>query len=970
MKEYGPAGRKLPWLFAAGFSLFVLAVAAVGFLYFSNEKSQMVQDENAELSIVAHLKVEQITNWLGERRSDGRRIFDNPFLPPMVERWLKTGNASLKEELLRWMKAQMVSDEYENLIILDENGSERLATEEDVMPQGAGIRDLISKANESNNMVLSDLYRDERSGRVLMTMLVPVLLDRRPESKPIAMVILNINPDRFLFPLIQAQPTSSFSSETLLFRHENENVIFLNELRHMRGTALRLQRHVSSIDIPSVRAVLGERGVIEGVDYRGVPVIAVVEEIPDTNWFLETKMDVDEIYRPIKERAVIVIALSLAAIVIFWLGALFFLRRRLARFYRKQYEAEANYRAIFNAANDAIFIHDMLSGDIVDVNQKMCEMYRYTPDEALRLKVEDLSAGESPYTQNDALDRIQAAAGGQPQLFEWMAKDKSGRLFWVEVNLKHATIGGVPRLLAVVRDISERKRVEEKLRADERFLANVFSSIQDGIYVIDNDFTILRVNPTIERWFAHAMPLVGKKCYEAFRGRTHECENCPNRKLLTCGIPGNEVVPKIGADGSVVGWLDLFNYPMIDDATGKVKGIIAYARDITERKRAEEEARKNELLYRSLAESSEDFIFVVGRDDIVQYVNSYGARALGMAPHEVIGNPRSILFKNPENDRQREGLQQVFNSGASAHIIEGTRFLAGEICLDTRLVPLKDENGEVTAVLGLSRDITERKRYEEQLKQYSENLEQLVDARSKELDQARAVLFSSSKLAAMGRMGAGIAHQLNSPLCGSLLMVDDLLEDCRELRGPCDKLQSLRRSLEGMQHVIECMLSLAMISRRGAPTRKRIDINLAIKGILEFTSLELQKSAISAVRQFSDEPLLIEANVGELEQVFLNVINNAVDAMEHGGMLTVVTMKTMEGVEVRISDTGNGIAAENLDKIFEPFFSSKGKKRGLGLGLSIAREIVERYNGRIRVESAVGKGTTFSVILPIDTGNH
>ena len=135
--------------------------------------------------------------------------------------------------------------------------------------------------------------------------------------------------------------------------------------------------------------------------------------------------------------------------------------------------SEANYRAIFNAASDAIFIHNMETGEILDVNRKMCEMYGYTVEEARRINVEALSSGKSPYTQEDAIRWIKKAVEGRPQLFEWMAKDKAGRLFWVEVNLKRATIGGKDRLLAIVRDITERKHAETALRRSEEESRNL-----------------------------------------------------------------------------------------------------------------------------------------------------------------------------------------------------------------------------------------------------------------------------------------------------------------------------------------------------------------------------------------------------------------------------------------------------------------------------------------------------------------
>ncbi|MDP3804595.1 MAG: PAS domain S-box protein, partial [Candidatus Omnitrophota bacterium] len=132
---------------------------------------------------------------------------------------------------------------------------------------------------------------------------------------------------------------------------------------------------------------------------------------------------------------------------------------------------EVDYSAIFNAANDAIFVHDIETGQIIDVNEKACEMFCYPKEEMLRLEVGDISAGEEPYTQKDAIEHIRKAAQGEPQLFEWAGKDKAGRLFWVEVNIKRAVIGSRYRLLAIVRDIDERKQTEGRLEMiNEAFL--------------------------------------------------------------------------------------------------------------------------------------------------------------------------------------------------------------------------------------------------------------------------------------------------------------------------------------------------------------------------------------------------------------------------------------------------------------------------------------------------------------------
>lgn len=149
---------------------------------------------------------------------------------------------------------------------------------------------------------------------------------------------------------------------------------------------------------------------------------------------------------------------------------------------RKQAEealraSQVDYREIFDAANDAIFVHDAKTGAILDVNRKMTEMYGFSVEEARRLDVGDLSANMPPYTVDEAVRHVRAAAEGEPQLFEWLARDRRGRRFWVEVNLKQVTLGGRDRVVAVVRDVTERKSVEDALKQKDRTIRRAYVQV-------------------------------------------------------------------------------------------------------------------------------------------------------------------------------------------------------------------------------------------------------------------------------------------------------------------------------------------------------------------------------------------------------------------------------------------------------------------------------------------------------------
>jgi PAS domain S-box-containing protein len=170
--------------------------------------------------------------------------------------------------------------------------------------------------------------------------------------------------------------------------------------------------------------------------------------------------------------------------------------------------------------------------------------------------------------------------------------DKGTRYFEITASPLRDSAGEIVAAIEVVRDITEHKQAEEMMKEAERFLSNVFMSIQDGISILDADMTIVRVNTTMEKWYAHAMPLVGKKCFEAYHGRSERCENCPTYMTLKTRETAYEVVPKSDKDGNAIGWMDLFSFPLIDAKTGDMKGVIEYVRDITDRKKIEEELKK------------------------------------------------------------------------------------------------------------------------------------------------------------------------------------------------------------------------------------------------------------------------------------------------------------------------------------------------------------------------------------------
>ena len=289
----------------------------------------------------------------------------------------------------------------------------------------------------------------------------------------------------------------------------------------------------------------------------------------------------------------------------------------------------------------------------------------------------------------------------------------------------------------------------------------------------------------------------------------------------------------------------------------------------------------------------------------------------------------------------------------------------------------QDDKGE-KFVLETLRDITERKMLETQVEEYTHNLErtngELAEA-LKSLKEAQSQLIQVEKMAAVGQLAAGVAHELNNPLGGILGYSQFALEkidqkpvsqfNSEDTQNLLQYLKDIEQQTKKCRTIIQSLLKFSRASKQEdfAPT----DINQVLKETFVFTQHQMVKNKVELVQKLEESLPPIQGHSSRLQQVFTNLILNAVQAMSQGGTLTVQS-KTGEGlgaIEISFTDTGMGIAEENLEKVFEPFFTTKKVGDGTGLGLSVSYGLIKDHGGEIRVESRLNRGTTFTVILPI-----
>ena len=251
---------------------------------------------------------------------------------------------------------------------------------------------------------------------------------------------------------------------------------------------------------------------------------------------------------------------------------------------------------------------------------------------------------------------------------------------------------------------------------------------------------------------------------------------------------------------------------------------------------------------------------------------------------------------------------------------------------------------------------------EGKLKQWGKTLELKVKERTKELEAAQKQLLQSEKLASLGKMAAGVAHEINNPLTAILTFSKLLLGDLDKNDPRCEDLQTIVDETLRCRDIVRGLLDF---SRETKSKKQWTDIN----SVIEETLFLLQHQAIfhdiKIEKNLADSLPRINLDRSQIKQVFMNMFLNAAEAMAEKGILTVTTLSKDKSVIVKIKDTGCGIPEKNISKLFDPFFSTKKVGKGTGLGLSVSYGIVKAHNGSIDVESKVGEGTEFTIKFPI-----
>jgi PAS domain S-box-containing protein len=474
---------KIPYHLIIIFFLLSICIWIAGYLYYEHQREYIKKEKQDELSAIADLKIRQILNWRKERMADAEIIFNNPLIVPHIKQGLESGASGLKQEILTYVKSLQEHYQYKSVILLDTKGDIRLAVPGGKESLGPDAKRFTMEAIRTKKVFFSDLYKSKITNVIRLSLVIPLLISQGHDTIPVGVLLLRSDPYEFLYSLIQSWPTPSNTAETVLVRREGENVIFLNELRHRKDTALTLRFPITEKQLPEAMAARGIEGVTEGIDYRGVPVLAVMRAIPDSPWFLVAKIDKEEIYAPIRERFQLVTIIVILLIGTAGVSVGLFWRHQRAVFYRKQYETEykhatelrqkeeilrsgeERFRIAAESASDLIWEWDIVKGKLVWFGN-IDVILGYEKGEFPRT----IDAWEKAIHPDD-YDRVLATLQQHlnmrtPYIEEYRVIRKDGSFrYWTDRGV--ATWdekGKAYRMVGSCSDITERKHAEEEIR--------------------------------------------------------------------------------------------------------------------------------------------------------------------------------------------------------------------------------------------------------------------------------------------------------------------------------------------------------------------------------------------------------------------------------------------------------------------------------------------------------------------------
>jgi PAS domain S-box-containing protein len=759
-------------------ALFALMIAGSGSAIYLSAKRSVTQATHDRLEAIAKLKVADIEYWLDGRREDAQLVINTPLFVAELQHWLKGSRRDnqSRERLLDHLKRMTKAGHYRDVSI-------RAATDGALLLTSSGLADAVPNrkaamaAARQMKPILDDLHfvaaGDTDTG---IDFYIPITLAGLPQV--LAVVDIQDNPADFLFPLLSRRPGSSPSAETLIFKIDGQDVVYLNSPRHGAKLALHLRLSAAHPDLLAAQAARGKMGPLTGVDYRNVSSLGYALPVAGTTWHMIAKIDTAESYALLNWVAFVaaVVAAALLFLAAWWM---FTHRRHTEASYRHHFELKLLHGRIdflSRYSNDAMVLTD-LTGVIVEANDRLSAIYGYTHEELIGMSVIEL---RPPQLRADLQTIKKAMLESEDLLYETEGLHKDGHTFPTEAKSRMIEIDGERYFQAIVRDVTERQQAAARihklsqLRAAISEINNAIihsqspgdvyqavcqACIEHGGFLLAwigiADAETQRINPIQVAGPASGyidgivistrsdIPGGQGPTAVAYREqRVYLCNDfsadpaiAPWRDhAATYGLRSSIALPLLRggnpygalmAYGSKKDFFDEESVTMLVEMAQNISFAIGYFDRQAQRRQAANDLRRSEEKFRALVEHLPQNVFIKDSDSIYVSCNSAYARTLGINPDQIAGLTDYEFFPTELAEKYRSDDRRVLTSGGPHDIDEEYMDHGQRKIIHTVKAPVRNEQGQTVGVLGIFWDVTESKRAEQALRHYADEIEDL-----------------------------------------------------------------------------------------------------------------------------------------------------------------------------------------------------------------------------------------------------
>ncbi len=587
---------------------------------------------------------------------------------------------------------------------------------------------------------------------------------------------------------------------------------------------------------------------------------------------------------------------------------------------------------------------------IVYTNAAFERISGYTVGELQNLQPEKIQALVHPEDQKLIWGRFRDRLSGKqvPPHYEFRGIRKDNAVRWFDLYADRVEYRGRPAIQSSMIDITERKEAEKTLLIEKAYLEELFENAPEAIVLVDNDSSVIRANREFTRTFGYTEEEIKGHCVDDLLApeELHEVAVSITKRIKKGERVTVETVRR-RKDGT---WVDVSISGLPIRVEGKQVAVYGMYRDISERKHAEKEIRKSEEKYRVLVENATDVIVII-QDDLIKFHNQKTVTLTGYTKEELEAAHFSDFIHHEDREImiQRYGKTLAGDNNPSPFPFRVLQKSGAVLWGEINSVQILWEDRP--AVLSFIRDITGEKKLRDQLQH-------------------------AQKMEAVGTLAGGIAHDFNNLLQGILGYADLLILNKENEEPEYRELEQIRNAAHRAAELTQQLLTF---SRKVESKMRPVNLNNSVNRIHALVKRTIPKM-IEIKLNPANRLRIVNADPAQVEQVLMNLIVNSKDAMPEGGILTITTKNKAlddkfcrlhlgsipgEYVLVNISDTGHGMDKETLEHIFEPFYTTKDKGRGTGLGLAMVYGIVKSHNGYIECKSKPGGGTSFWIYFPV-----